>query len=150
MNCIKTIKITKNFLVGGGRSGIKAVNLATKAERGFLFLQWSKDGLPRGTRVSLWLKEASKNNSKLWAIPMTITRQQLHTLRLLRKEAARRFYWSHRSHDYTWVHKDAQKPITTMLHRLFSSGYATLSSNDRNMAVLTDKGRAVVTTLGSC
>ena len=37
-----------------------------------------------------------------------------------------------------------------MLHRLFSSGYATLSSNDRNMAVLTDKGRAVVTTLGSC
>ena len=52
---------------------------------------------------------------------MTITRQQLHTLRLLRKEAARRVYWSHRAHDYTWVHKDARKPVTMMLHRLFTS-----------------------------
>ncbi len=147
MNCIKTIK---NSLIGGGRSGIKAVNLATKAERGFFFLQWSKDGLPRGTGVSLWLKEASKNNCKLWAITMTITRQQLHTLRLLRKEPACQVYRTHRAEYYTWIHKDAQKPITTILHRLFSSGYATLSSNDRNMAVLTDKGRAVVTTLGSC
>ena len=81
---------------------------------------------------------------------MTITRQQLHTLRLLRKELARRVYRTHRTEYYTPIHKDAQKPITTMLHRLFSSGYATLSSNDRNMAVLTDKGRAVVTTLGTC
>ena len=80
---------------------------------------------------------------------MTITQPQLYTLRLLRKEPARRFYWSNRSHDYTWVHKDAQKPITTMLHRQFSSGYARLSSNDRNMAVLTERGRAVVARLGS-
>jgi hypothetical protein len=78
---------------------------------------------------------------------MTITRQQLHTLRLLRKEAARRVYWSHRAHDYTWVHKDAQKPVTTMLHRLFTSGHATLSPSDRNMAVLTEKGRAAVNAL---
>ena len=81
---------------------------------------------------------------------MTITRQQLHTLRLLRKEAARRVYWSHRTHDYTWVHEGAQKPVTTMLHRLFTSGHATLSPSDRNMAVLTEKGRAAVTALGSC
>ena len=81
---------------------------------------------------------------------MAITQQQLHTLQLLRKEAARRVYWSHRAHDYTWVHKDARKPVTTMLHRLFTSGYATLSPTDRNMAVLTEKGRAVVATLGSC
>jgi hypothetical protein len=81
---------------------------------------------------------------------MTITRQQLHTLRLLRKEAAHRVYWSHRAHDYTWVHKDAQAPVTTMLHRLFISGHVTLSLNDRNMAVLTAKGRAAIATLGSC
>jgi hypothetical protein len=81
---------------------------------------------------------------------MTITQQQLRTLRLLRKEAARRVYWSHRTHDYTWVHKGAQKPVTTMLHRLFTSGHATVSPSDRNMAVLTEKGRAVVATLGSC
>ena len=81
---------------------------------------------------------------------MTITQPQLHTLRLLRKEAARRFYWSHRSHDYTWVHKDVQTPITTMLHRLFCSGHATLSPTDRNRAVLTEKGRAAVIVLSSC
>ena len=81
---------------------------------------------------------------------MAITQQQLRTLRLLRKEAARRVYWSHRAHDYTWVHQDAPKPVTTMLHRLFTSGHATLSPTDRNMAVLTEKGRAVVATLGSC
>ena len=44
---------------------------------------------------------------------------------------------------------DAQKPITTNAHKLFSSGYATLSSNDRNMAVLTERGCAVVARLGS-
>ena len=81
---------------------------------------------------------------------MTITQQQLRTLKLLRKEAARRVYWSHRSHDYTWVYNDAQKPVTTMLHRLFISGHATLSPSDRNMAVLTEKGRAAITALGSC
>jgi hypothetical protein len=81
---------------------------------------------------------------------MTITQPQLHTLRLLRKEAARRFYWSHRSHDYTWVHEGAQAPVTTMLHRLFISGHATLSPSDRNLAVLTEKGRAAVTALASC
>jgi hypothetical protein len=81
---------------------------------------------------------------------MAITQQQLRTLRLLRKEAARRVYWSHRAHDYTWVHQDAHKLVTTMLHRLFTSGHATLSPSDRNMAVLTEKGRAVVATLGSC
>ncbi len=81
---------------------------------------------------------------------MTITRQQLHTLKLLRKEAARRVYRTHRAHDYTWVHKDAQAPVTTMLHRLFISGHVTLSPSDRNKAVLTDRGRAVVAALGSC
>ncbi len=80
---------------------------------------------------------------------MTITQQQLHTLRLLRKEPARRVYRPHYPDDYSWVHKDAQKPVTGTLHRLFSRGYATISSNDRNMAVLTDRGRAVVAALGS-
>ena len=80
---------------------------------------------------------------------MTITQPQLHTLRLLRKEAARRVYRTQQDKYYTWVHKDAQKPVTKMLHRLFISGYATLSSNDRNMAVLTERGRAVVARLGS-
>ena len=81
---------------------------------------------------------------------MTITRQQLNTLRLLRKEAAHRVYYPHHPDDYTWVHKDAQKPVTTMLHRLFISGHATLSPRDRNMAVLTEKGRAVVAARGCC
>jgi hypothetical protein len=103
-----------------GRSGIKDVNLATKAERGFFFLQWSKDGLPRGTGVSLWLKEASKNNCKLWAITMTITRQQLHTLRLLRKEPACRVYRTHRAEYYTWIHK-APMPLA---HLMFGEVYA--------------------------
>ena len=78
---------------------------------------------------------------------MTITQQQLHTLRLLRKEPARRVNRPHYPGDYTWVHKDAQRPVTGTLHRLFSSGHATLSSNDRNIAVLTEKGRAAVTAL---
>jgi hypothetical protein len=80
---------------------------------------------------------------------MTITQQQLHTLRLLRKEPARRVYRPHYPDDYSWVHKDAQKPVTGTLHRLFSRGYATVTPNDRNMAVLTEKGRAVVAALGS-
>jgi hypothetical protein len=75
---------------------------------------------------------------------MAITQQQLHTLRLLRKEPARRVYRPHYPDDYSWVHKDAQKPVTGTLHRLFSRGYATVTPNDRNMAVLTEKGRAVV------
>ena len=80
---------------------------------------------------------------------MAITRQQLHTLRLLRKEPARRVYRPHYPDDYSWVHTGAQKPVTGTLHRLFSRGYATLSPNDRNIAVLTERGRAVVATLGS-
>ena len=80
---------------------------------------------------------------------MTITQQQLHTLRLLRKEPARRVYRPHYPDDYSWVHKDAQKPVTGTLHRLFSRGYATVTPDDRNLAVLTDRGRAVVATLGS-
>jgi DNA-binding MarR family transcriptional regulator len=80
---------------------------------------------------------------------MTITQQQLHTLRLLREEPARRIYRPHYPDDYSWVHKDAQKPVTGTLHRLFSRGYATVTPNDRNMAVLTEKGRAVVAALGS-
>ena len=80
---------------------------------------------------------------------MAITQQQLHTLRLLRKEPARRVYRPHYPDDYSWVHKDTQKPVTGTLHRLFSRGYATVTPNDRNMAVLTEKGRAVVAALGS-
>jgi hypothetical protein len=78
---------------------------------------------------------------------MTITQQQLHTLRLLRKEPARRVYRPHYPDDYSWVHNDAQKPITATLHRMFSRGYAAVAPNDRNMAVLTDRGHAVVATL---
>ena len=80
---------------------------------------------------------------------MTITQQQLHTLRLLRKGPARRVYRPHYPDDYSWVHNHAQKPVTGTLHRLFSRGYATVTPDDRNLAVLTDRGRAVVATLGS-
>ena len=81
---------------------------------------------------------------------MTMTQQQLRTLRLLRKGPAYRVYRPHYPDDYSWLHKDAQKPVTGTLHRLFSSGHATLSPTDRNMAVLTEKGRAAITALGSC
>ena len=81
---------------------------------------------------------------------MTMTRQQLRTLRLLRKGPAYRVYRPHYPDDYSWVHKDAQKPVTATLHRLFSRGYATLSPTDRNMAVLTEKDRAVVAARGCC
>ncbi len=79
---------------------------------------------------------------------MTITQQQLHTLRLLRKGPARRVYRPYYPDDCSWIHKDAQKPVTATLHRLFSRGYATIAEDDRNLAVLTEKGRAVVATLG--
>jgi hypothetical protein len=80
---------------------------------------------------------------------MTITEAQLRTLRLLHKDAARRVYRSERPDDYTWIHDDAHVPLTATLHRLFSSGHATTSANNRDMAVLTSKGRAVVFARGS-
>jgi hypothetical protein len=80
---------------------------------------------------------------------MAITKAQLHTLRLLHKAAAHRVYRSPRADDYTWKHENAHAPLTSTLHRLISSGHATVSAHNRDMAVLTEKGRAVVATLGS-
>ncbi len=81
---------------------------------------------------------------------MAITKAQLHTLRLLHKAAAHGVYRSPRAGDYTWKHENAQASLTPTLHRLFIRGYATVSPNDRNMAVLTEKGCALLDAQPSC
>jgi hypothetical protein len=81
---------------------------------------------------------------------MTISQAQLRTLGLLDTKPACRVYRSDRAGDYTWVHDDAEVRLTATLHRLFSSGYAMLSPENRNMAVLTEKGRATLVARGGC
>jgi hypothetical protein len=73
---------------------------------------------------------------------MTISQAQLRTLNLLHKEAAYRVYRSRQAGEYTWIHEHANIPLTATLHRLFSSGHATVSSEDRDRAIITEKGRA--------
>ena len=80
---------------------------------------------------------------------MTISEAQLRTLRLLNNRAAHRVYRSQRADDYTWTHEDSHIALTPTLHRLFSSGYATVSSDNRDVAVITQKGRAMVAARGS-
>ena len=80
---------------------------------------------------------------------MTISEAQLRTLRLLNKQAARRVYRSKRAGDYIWTHEDSHIALTQTLHRLFSGGYATLSNDNRDVAIITHKGRAVVAARGS-
>jgi hypothetical protein len=75
---------------------------------------------------------------------MTISQAQLRTLSLLHTKPARRVYRSDRADDYSWVHDDTHISLTVTLHRLFSSGYAMLSPDNRNVAVLTAKGRATL------
>ena len=81
---------------------------------------------------------------------MAISQAQWRTLNLLDKKPAYRVYRSDRADDYSWVHDDTRISLTPTLHRLFSSGYATVSADNRNMAVLTEKGCAVVAVRGSC
>ena len=80
---------------------------------------------------------------------MAISEAQLRTLRLLHKKAVRRVYRSDRAGDYSWIHEDARASVTPTLHRLFSRGYAAISTEDRDVAVITHKGRAVVAERGS-
>jgi hypothetical protein len=75
---------------------------------------------------------------------MTISQAQLRTLSLLHTKPACRVYRSDRFGDYTWVHDDAEVQITATLHKLFSSGHATISPENRDVAVLTAKGRAML------
>jgi hypothetical protein len=79
---------------------------------------------------------------------MTISQAQLRTLSLLHTKPARRVYRSNRTDDYSWVHDDTPVRLTVTLHRLFSSGYAMLSPDNRNVAILTEKGREVVSVRG--
>ena len=79
---------------------------------------------------------------------MTISQAQLRTLGLLDTKPACRVYRSDRAGDYTWVHDDAEVRLTQTLHKLFSSGYAMLSPENRNVAVLTAKGRATLIARG--
>ena len=79
---------------------------------------------------------------------MGISKAQLRTLRLLNKQAAHRVYRSQRAGDYIWTHEDSRIALTQTLHRLFSSGFATVGSDNRDVAVITQKGRAVVAACG--
>jgi hypothetical protein len=74
----------------------------------------------------------------------TISKAQLRTLQLLNEEFACRTYWSKRQGDYTWVHKGSGFPITVTLNQLFVRGCADLSADNRDVAVITDWGRAVL------
>jgi hypothetical protein len=76
------------------------------------------------------------------AVKMAISQAQLRTLRLLDEEAAFRVYRSHRPGDYTWVHERSDIPLTSTLHRLFVGGYAKSKAENRDIAVITAKGRA--------
>jgi len=79
---------------------------------------------------------------------MTVSHAQLRTLRLLYRKAAYRIHRTHRAGDYTWMHEDTRLPLTPTLHRLFAKGYATVSPENPDAAVLTDKGRDVVAAKG--
>ena len=81
---------------------------------------------------------------------MTISQAQLRTLNLLDKKPACRVYRSNRADDYNWVHDDTHISLTPTLHRLFSSGYAMLSPDNRDVAVLSEKGRDVVAVRRGC
>ena len=75
---------------------------------------------------------------------MAVSKAQLCTLKLLHMGAARRVYRSWRAGDYTWIHEQTDGSITPTLHRLLTSGHAAISPDDDDMAVITEKGRAVV------
>ena len=79
---------------------------------------------------------------------MTISQAQWRTLNLLEKKPAYRVYRSDRADDYSWVHDDTRISLTQTLHRLFSSGYAMTYPENRNVAVLTEKGREMVAVRG--
>jgi hypothetical protein len=79
---------------------------------------------------------------------MAITQPQLRTLNLLGKKPAYRVYRSNRACDYTWVHDGTHVRLTATLHKLFSSGYAMISPENRNVAVLTAKGREMIAARG--
>jgi hypothetical protein len=81
---------------------------------------------------------------------MTISIAQLRTLRLLEAGPAHRVYRSGRAGEYTWVHEQATRTLTGPLHRLFSYGCATVRPDNRDVAVITEKGRAVLAAQGSC
>ena len=81
---------------------------------------------------------------------MIISKAQLRTLRLLEAGSAHRVYRTRRADDYSWVHEQATGSLTGTLHRLFSSGCATVRPDNRDVAVLTEKGRAVLAAQGSC
>jgi hypothetical protein len=66
------------------------------------------------------------------------------------QKPAYRVYRSDRADDYSWVHDDGHVRLTATLHKLFSSGYAMTSPENRNVAVLTEKGREMVAVRGSC
>jgi hypothetical protein len=46
------------------------------------------------------------------------------------------------------MHDDTHVRLTSTLHRLFSNGYAMISPDNRNVAVLTEKGPEVVAVRG--
>ena len=75
---------------------------------------------------------------------MAISKAQLRTLRLLNKQAAHRVHRSQRAGDYIWTHEDSRIALTPTLHRLFSGGFATVGNDNRDVAIITPKGRAVV------
>jgi hypothetical protein len=46
----------EHFLISGGGCGIRAANWVAKIRRGFFFQEHSRDGLPPGICMRLWLQ----------------------------------------------------------------------------------------------
>jgi hypothetical protein len=75
---------------------------------------------------------------------MLVTKAQLRTLQLLQQQPASRIYRSGRPGDYTWGHQQAEMSITATLHKPLVSGHAQLQRGNKDVAILTGKGRSVL------
>ncbi|MBM6583538.1 hypothetical protein ILT44_25385 [Microvirga sp. BT689] len=76
---------------------------------------------------------------------LNLSPAKLRTLELLSEAPAYRKRRTPRQADYTWVHENAKaRSITQTLHQLFLDGLATVANDNRNQAVITEKGRETV------
>ena len=76
---------------------------------------------------------------------LSLSPAKLRTLELLTKAPAVRHYRTPRQADYTWVHESAKvRSITQTLHQLFLDGLATVANDNRNQAVITERGREIM------
>jgi len=69
---------------------------------------------------------------------------KLRTLELLGTGPAFRKFRTNRAGDYSWFHGEDARPVTGTLHALFTLGLATVLEDNKDVAVITERGRAVL------